>query len=86
MRKSVTKVKTITPEQEALLGQPNSDQYPTDQELSADKNINNQSDLQENSEISSENDKKTPLSKTEPAKQEKVSEAKEPLLFIKQYG
>ena len=47
--------KEITPDQEALLGRPNSDQYPTERELSTDKNNdsseNNQTKSEENSSV-----------------------------------
>ena len=52
----------ITPEQEALLSRPNSDQYPSTRELSEGKVTEESSDLQENGGKDAESKAETPLS------------------------
>ena len=51
----VYRSETITPEQEALLSQPNSDQYPTERESSAGKGTTNSASEQEKGEKNVEN-------------------------------
>lgn len=55
----IYKSKKITPEQMALLSQPNSDQYPSNQELSAAKIDNSSETTKENGEKFSLKDEKT---------------------------
>ena len=55
----IYKSEKITPEQMALLSQPNSDQYPSNQELSAAKIDNSSETAKENSEKFSLKDEKT---------------------------
>ena len=52
----------ITPEQEALLGRPNSDQYPSARELSGRKVTEESADLQENGGKDAVSNARTPLS------------------------
>lgn len=58
----IYKSKEITPEQEALLSRPNSDQYPAERESSDGKGKDISDSVQENGEKSSENEGEKPLS------------------------
>lgn len=58
----IYKSKEITPEQEALLSRPNSDQYPAERESSDGKVKDISDSVQENGDKSSENEGEAPLS------------------------
>ena len=58
----IYKSKEITPEQEALLSRPNSDQYPAERESSDGKGKDISDSVQENGDKSSENEGEKPLS------------------------